>query len=140
LVQEEKDGGDDNNADDENEPSEIRGKKKANRGAPVRVAWYFCIIPQLRRWFATRKEAQLLNCHEEGRKQLNYKKDGKFRHPADAAQWGNINTHFPWFDDARSIRFAMNTDGVNPFGIQSSTHGTWPAVMSLYNLLPWLCK
>jgi hypothetical protein len=34
-----KDGGDDNNADDKNEPDEIRGKKKkANRGAPVRVA------------------------------------------------------------------------------------------------------
>jgi hypothetical protein len=48
-----KDGGDDNNADDENEPGEIRGKKKANRGAPVRVAWYFCIIPWLKRWFAT---------------------------------------------------------------------------------------
>jgi hypothetical protein len=32
-----KDGGDDNNADDENEPDKIRGKKKkANRGAPVR--------------------------------------------------------------------------------------------------------
>jgi Zn ribbon nucleic-acid-binding protein len=49
-----KDGRDDNNANDENEPDEIRGKKKeANRGAPVRVAWYFCIISQLRRWFAT---------------------------------------------------------------------------------------
>jgi hypothetical protein len=54
-----KDGGDDNNADDENEPGEIRGKKKANRGATVRVAWHFCIIPRLRRWFGTRKEAQL---------------------------------------------------------------------------------
>jgi hypothetical protein len=54
----EKNGGDDNNADDENEPYEIRGKKKkANRGAPVRVAWYFCIIPRLKRWFTTRKEA-----------------------------------------------------------------------------------
>jgi hypothetical protein len=41
-----KDGGDDNNANDENVPGEIRGKKKkANSGAPVRVAWYFCIIP-----------------------------------------------------------------------------------------------
>jgi hypothetical protein len=49
-----KDGGDDNNANDENEPGEIRGKKKkANRGAPVRVAWYFCIIPRLKIWFAT---------------------------------------------------------------------------------------
>jgi hypothetical protein len=116
------DGGDDNNADDENDLGEIRGKKKANRGATVRVAWYFCIIPQLRRWFATQKEAQLLLWQEEGRKDPNYKKDGKFRHPADAAQWGNINTHFPWFDGTSSIRFAMSIDGVNPFGNQSSTH------------------
>jgi Zn ribbon nucleic-acid-binding protein len=49
-----KDGGDDNNADDENEPSKIRGKKKmSKRGALVRVTWYFCIIPRLRKWFAT---------------------------------------------------------------------------------------
>jgi hypothetical protein len=87
----------------------------------VRVAWYFCIIPRLRRWFATRKEAQLLHWHDKGRKELNYKKDGKFRHPAYAAQWGNINIHF---DDARSIQFAMSTDGVNPFGNQSPTHST----------------
>jgi hypothetical protein len=40
--------------------------------------------------------------HDKGRKELNYKKDGKFRHPADATQWGNINTNFLWFDDARS--------------------------------------
>jgi hypothetical protein len=106
----------------------------------MRVAWYFCIIPRLRRWFATRKEAKLLHWHDEGQKELNYKKDGKFRHPADAAQWGNINTHFPWFDDARSIRFAMSANGVNPFGNQSSTHSTWPVVLSLYNLTPWLCK
>jgi hypothetical protein len=114
-----KDGGDVNNADDKNEPGEIRGKKKkANRGAPMRVAWYFCIIPQLRRWFATRKEAQLLCWHAEGRKEL--KKDGKFRHPANVAQRGNSNNHFSWFnEDIRSIRFAMSTDGMNPFGNQS---------------------
>jgi hypothetical protein len=136
-----KDGGDDNNADDENEPGEIRGKKKkANKGALVRVAWYFCIIPRLRRWFATRKEAQLLHWHDEGRKELNYKKYSKFRHPTGAAHWGNIHTHFRWFDDTRSIQFAMSTDGVNPFGNQSSTHSTWPIASLLYNLPPWLCK
>jgi hypothetical protein len=55
-----------------NEPIEIRGKKKkANIGAPVRVAWYFCIIPRLRRWFATRKESQLLHWQDEGQKELN---------------------------------------------------------------------
>jgi hypothetical protein len=79
-----KDGGAVNNADDKNELDEIRGKKKkANRGALVRVAWYFCIIPQLKRWFATQKEAQLFYLHDKGRNEL--KQDGKFRHPADAA-------------------------------------------------------
>jgi len=107
-----KDGGD-NNAEDGNEPEEIRGRK-GNRGGPVRVAWYFPIIPRLKRMFATRKEAQLLRWHKEGRKKTD---DGKLRHPADAAQWGNIDAHFPWFeDDCRNIRFAMSTDGVNPFG------------------------
>jgi hypothetical protein len=81
-----------------------------------------------------------LRWHDEGRKEINYKEDGKFRHPAEAAQWGNINTHFPWFDDARSIRFAMSTNGVKPFGNQSSTHSTWPIMLSLYNFPPWLCK
>jgi hypothetical protein len=32
------------------------------------------------------KGGQLLHWYEEGRKELNYKKDGKFRHPADVAQ------------------------------------------------------
>jgi Zn ribbon nucleic-acid-binding protein len=44
-----KNGGADDNANEENEPGEIRGKTKANRGAHVRVAWYFFIIPRLRR-------------------------------------------------------------------------------------------
>jgi hypothetical protein len=54
-----------------------------------------------------------LHWHVEGRKEL--KKDGKFRHFADAAQCGNINNHSSRFDDARSIRFAMSIDGMNPF-------------------------
>jgi hypothetical protein len=97
-------------------------------------AWREVLILHQQRWFTTRKEAQLLRWHDEGRKGL--KKDGKFRHLADAAQWGNINNHFPWFDDARSIQFAMGTDGVNPFGNQSSTHSTLLVVLLLYNLPP----
>jgi hypothetical protein len=54
---------------------------------------------------------------------------------------GNINNHFPWFDkDVRRIGFAMSTNSVNPFGNQSSTHSTWPVMLSLYNLPLWLCK
>jgi len=69
-----KDGGD--NADDGNEPVKIGGKK-GNGGGPVRVAWYFPIIPRLECMFATRKEAQLLRWHKEGRLK---KDDGMLRH------------------------------------------------------------
>ena len=92
---------------------EITGKKKKKvKGAPVRVAWYFCIIPRLRRWFATRKEAQLLRWHKTQTKEV-----GKIKHPADGQQWQNIDSHFKEFaGESRNIRFAMSTDGVNPFG------------------------
>jgi hypothetical protein len=42
-----KDDGDDN-ATNGSEPMENRGKKKVNIVGPVRVAWYFSIIPQLK--------------------------------------------------------------------------------------------
>ena len=58
--------GRDNNAEDRNKLVEIRGRK-GSRGGPVSVSWYFSIIPRLKRMFATRKEAQLLRWHKEGR-------------------------------------------------------------------------
>jgi hypothetical protein len=42
-------------------------------------------------------------------------------------------------DDARNVRLGMSTDGLNPFGSQSSTHNTWPVFVWSYNLPPWLC-
>ena len=47
---------------------------------------------------------------------------------------------FPTFAaDARNIRFGLSTDGMNPFGEQSSDHSTWPVTLFIYNLSPWLC-
>jgi hypothetical protein len=58
------------------------------------------IIMLMTRMSPARLEARRRRLTEE------LKKDGKFRHPADAAQWGNINNHFLWFDeDVRSIQF-----------------------------------
>jgi hypothetical protein len=33
----------------------------------------------------------------------------------------------------------MSTDGMNPF-MNSCTHSTWPIVMMILNLPPWLCN
>jgi hypothetical protein len=34
----------------------------------------------------------------------------------------------------KNIRFALSTDVMNPFGERSSTHNTWPVLMTIYNL------
>jgi hypothetical protein len=33
----------------------------------------------------------------------------------------------------------MSIDGMNPF-MNNSTHSTWPIVLTILNLLPWLCN
>ena len=52
------------------------GDEERKHGGPHKVAWYFSIIPRLKRMFASRKEAQLLRWHKDGRK-----KDDNQRHP-----------------------------------------------------------
>ena len=68
------------------------------------------------------------------------KKDGLIRHPADSKQWQNINKEFPEFgSEARNLRLGLSTDGMNPFGTLSTQHSTWPVLLTIYNLPPWLC-
>jgi hypothetical protein len=43
-------------------------------------------------------------------------------------------------DEARNVRFALSTDGINPFGDLRTTHSTWPVILTIYNLPPHLCQ
>jgi hypothetical protein len=62
------------------------------------------------------------------------------RHPKDASQWKALDIECPEFgNDPRNVRLGVSTDGLNPFGSQSSTHSTWPIFVWMYNLPPWLC-
>ena len=66
------------------------------------------------------------------------KDDGKLRHPSNGQQWKCFNATFPkvgkevWND-----MFALSTDKMNLFGDLSSSHNTWPVILSIYNLPPW---
>ena len=40
----------------------------------------------------------------------------------------------------RNVSMGMSTNGLNPFGNQSSTHSTWPVLVWPYNLPLWLCS
>jgi hypothetical protein len=99
------------------------------------VYWYFPIIPRLKHWFAN-KESELLRWLKEKHKQ----DVGMIRYPADATKWRNIDSQNPKFAiDLRNIRVAMSTSGLNPF-MNNSMHNTWPIVLTILNLPPWLCN
>nr|CAH65919.1 OSIGBa0102O13.10 [Oryza sativa] len=66
--------------------------------------------------------------------------DGQLTKKRIPTKWRNIDRKFKDFGkDARNIRFGLSTDGMNPFGVMSSGHSTWPVTMCIYNLPPWLC-
>ena len=69
------------------------------------------------------------------------KDDGKLRHPFDGKQWKRFNAKFSEFgDEAKNVRFALSTNGMNPFSDLSSSHSTWPVILTIYNLPFWLCQ
>ena len=73
--------------------------------------------------------------HAEGKKN-----DGLLRHPADSPQWKEFDCLYPDFgNEARNIRVALASDGMNPFGNLSMNHSSWLVLLMIYNLPPWLC-
>jgi hypothetical protein len=84
------------------------------------------------RWHAERKKPEDDADDDEADKIL--------RHPSDTSQWKALDIEYPKFgDDLRNVRLGVSTDGLNPFGSQSSTHSSWPLFVWMYNLPPWLC-
>src|ERR1043165_8506954 len=109
-----------------------RYKKKLS---PTKVLWYFPIIPRFRRMYRSETDSRNLTWYADERIV-----DGKFRHPADSPQWMKIDNDYPEFGkEARNLRLALSTDGMNPHGIQSISHSIWPVILMIYNLPPWLC-
>nr|XP_028956335.1 uncharacterized protein LOC114824099 [Malus domestica] len=41
--------------------------------------------------------------------------------------------------EIRNVRLGLASDGFNPFGKMRQDHSTWPVVLSVYNLPPWMC-
>nr|GEV64602.1 hypothetical protein [Tanacetum cinerariifolium] len=82
-----------------------------------------------------KKLEQMFRNMEEGRK-----RDRKLRHLAYPPQWRKIDNRFDKFGaEIRNIRFGLSSDGINPFENMSSNHSTWPVLLCVYNLPPWLC-
>ncbi|KAL5540181.1 hypothetical protein UlMin_043730 [Ulmus minor] len=94
------------------------GTKK--KGVPAKVLWYIPPILRFRRLFHNAEHAKNLTWHVDRR--IN---DGMLRHPVDAPQWKTIDRLYPEFSqDARNLRLGLSIDGMNPHGLQSSSHST----------------
>jgi hypothetical protein len=119
--------------DDETD-SDKEDKKK--RKIPALVIWYLPVIDHLKRVFSNPRDAELVRWHSEKCR----KNDEEIRHPADGTQWNFFDLQYKAFGlESRNIRFALSTDGMNPFGENRTVHSTWPVILTMYNLLTWLC-
>jgi hypothetical protein len=109
-----------------------------HRKSPALSMWYLPVIDRLRAQFGNPEDAKLMSWHASAD---CTKDDGKLRHPFDGNQWKEFDKAFPEFGkEPRNIRFALSTDGMNPFGELSSSHSTWPVILPIYNLPPHLCQ
>jgi len=62
------------------------------------------------------------------------------RHSAYCTQWKKIDGLYPDFGKkARNLRLGLASDGMNPYGNLSTQHNSWPVLLVIYNLPPWLC-
>ncbi|XP_048432383.1 uncharacterized protein LOC125473516 [Pyrus x bretschneideri] len=67
-------------------------------------------------------------------------KDEFMRHPSDSPAWKHLDNLYPDFaSKIRNVRLGLASDGFNPFGKMRNDHNTWPVVLSVYNLPPWMC-
>jgi hypothetical protein len=97
--------------------------------------WYLSVIDHLKHVFSNSKDAKLVRWHSEKRRKNNE----KIRHPTDGTQWKIFDLQYkPFGSESRNIRFALSTDGMNPFSENRTVHNTWSVILAMYNLPTWL--
>jgi hypothetical protein len=101
---------------DKNIDKDDMGENKKVKRVSAKVAWYFPSIPHLRWLFMNKANAELLQWHER-----EHKKDAMLHHPSDGNQWRNFDRkHKDFAAEVGNIRFRLSTDGMNPFGRQTT--------------------
>jgi hypothetical protein len=121
-------------SDDNENDSDKENKKK--RKIPVLMMWYLPVIDHLKHVFSNPRDVELVRWHSKKRRKNNE----QIRHPTDGTQWKFFDLHYkPFGSESRNIRFALSSDGMNPFGENRTMHSTWLVILVMYNLVTWLC-
>jgi hypothetical protein len=101
----------------------------------AKVLRHFPLIPQLQKMYRSPEIADLLKWHY-----YNQSEPGKMATVADSPTWRHIDTKIDrnFAEEKRNVQMGLSLDGVNPHSMQASSHSTWPILIVLYNLPPWL--
>ncbi|XP_070010337.1 uncharacterized protein [Nicotiana sylvestris] len=114
--------------------SDLDVSKKGYR-IPTKILRHFPLIHRLKRLFICSKTVDTLRWNNEKRS-----KDGKLRHPADGQAWKDFDSlHSEFARDSCNLRLGLASDRFNPFRTISISHSTWPIILMVYNLPPWMC-
>lgn len=98
--------------------------------------FFFPVIPRLLAHLRSMELAPLMSWHAD-----NMSTDDVMRVPADSGAWRKIleNPKFSCMaEEPRNAWLGCAMDGVNPYSNNSASHSTWPIMLVLYNLPPWL--
>ncbi|KAL3684417.1 hypothetical protein R1sor_002439 [Riccia sorocarpa] len=86
--------------------------------------------------FRCRPLADMMTWHKEHRSD-----DGFMRLVVDSPAVQHVEQTWPEFRrDPRHLCFGLASDGVSLYGVKSSSHSTWPVVLTNYNVPPWLAS
>jgi hypothetical protein len=106
------------------------------RKIPALVMWYLPVIERLKCVFSNPRNAELMHWHYEKRRE----NDEEIRHLVDGTWWKKFDLQYPEFSaESGNIRFALCSDGMNPFGENRTVHNTWPVILVMYNIPTCLC-
>jgi hypothetical protein len=102
---------------------------------PAKVVRHFPFIPRLKRLYRSPAIAKLLRWAAENKMGTD-----EMKSVVDSPAWNHMDTEIDrdFGMESRNLRLGMSLDGVNPFSMQRSAHSTWPVMVLVYNLPPWL--
>jgi hypothetical protein len=109
-------------------------KQVGRTQVPTKNLRHFSIIPRLILFYPSLAISKLLVWHHK-----NKSMDGLVRHVADSKAWMHIdNKRLDFAADSRNIILGLSIDGFNPFSNKTCIWSTWPVMLLVYNLLPWM--
>jgi hypothetical protein len=81
----------------------------------------------------TKETAKQMTWHNHG---IQYSSD-KMVHPSDGEAWQYFDGQHPEKEgEARNVRVALETDGLNPYGMSTAPYTCWPVFVIPLNLPP----